>query len=401
MSNPVSPTPPLPYPSGQSNLDLAAFDQDLVRTLYSYLSDVARRVNNALMKDGSEPMEADLDMGGFDITNVGNVDGVDVSTLQPGDADLTAIAALATTGFAARTAANTWALRTLTGTAAEISITNTAGVAGNPVFSLPAALTFTGKTITGGTFASGAFNGTLGATTPSTIVVSNGSAASPSINSSATTGLSFTSTAMTVSSAGTAHSSFGTTGFNSTRNGNANVSALIRSDNHGAGVNIAQLSFTGRDSGNSPVNYARIDTLAVDNTAGSTDGRMSFVTAVAGALASRMTLEQGMIVGSPTGGDKGVGTINVAGDIYKNDSAYTNPDYVFDFAYDGTPKEGYLGPLPLDELEGYTRLYHRLPGLTDEPLGMFERGDTALEKIEELSLYIIELHNRLKTLEAK
>jgi len=47
------------------------------------------------------------------------------------DADLTAIAALSTTGFPARTAADTWALRSFADTG-TISWTNPAGVAGNP-----------------------------------------------------------------------------------------------------------------------------------------------------------------------------------------------------------------------------------------------------------------------------
>lgn len=50
--------------------------------------------------------------------------------------DLTAIEALATTGGAYRTAADTWALRSLTAPAAGITITNPAGVAGNPTFAL-------------------------------------------------------------------------------------------------------------------------------------------------------------------------------------------------------------------------------------------------------------------------
>jgi len=67
--------------------------------------------------------------------------------------DLNALASFgAGTGMAARTAANTWSLRTHTGTANEITVTNGGGVAGNPTYSLPAALTFTGKTITGGTY---------------------------------------------------------------------------------------------------------------------------------------------------------------------------------------------------------------------------------------------------------
>lgn len=57
--------------------------------------------------------------------------------VQPIDADLTAIAALAgTSGVLCKTAANTWALRTLQAPAAGFTITNPAGVAGDPTFAL-------------------------------------------------------------------------------------------------------------------------------------------------------------------------------------------------------------------------------------------------------------------------
>lgn len=59
--------------------------------------------------------------------------GVDV---QAHDADLDAISALGTTGIAVRTAADTWATRTLTAPAAGFTITNPAGLAGNPTFVL-------------------------------------------------------------------------------------------------------------------------------------------------------------------------------------------------------------------------------------------------------------------------
>lgn len=81
-----------------------------------------------------------------------NGDGVAGNiAINPSD-DLAALEALASTGLAARTASNTWAQRTITGTAAEITVANGNGVSGNPTLSLPAALTFTGKTVTGGTF---------------------------------------------------------------------------------------------------------------------------------------------------------------------------------------------------------------------------------------------------------
>jgi len=72
--------------------------------------------------------------------------------------DLGAVEGLASNGIATRTAADTWTTRTITGTANEITSTNGDGVAGNPTLSLPAALTFTGKTVTNGTFTTPTIN---------------------------------------------------------------------------------------------------------------------------------------------------------------------------------------------------------------------------------------------------
>jgi hypothetical protein len=52
------------------------------------------------------------------------------------DADLTAIAALAGIGIAVRTGSGTWAQRTITGTAGNITVTDGNGVAGNPTLDL-------------------------------------------------------------------------------------------------------------------------------------------------------------------------------------------------------------------------------------------------------------------------
>ncbi len=59
------------------------------------------------------------------------------NTYQPLDADLTALAGLASTGLVARTAGNTYSERTLTGTTAQITVTNGDGVSANPTLSLP------------------------------------------------------------------------------------------------------------------------------------------------------------------------------------------------------------------------------------------------------------------------
>ncbi|MCK1517272.1 hypothetical protein IVB22_33170 [Bradyrhizobium sp. 190] len=94
---------------------------------------------------------------GLTITNPGGIAGNPTFVLAN---DLAAVESLASTGFAVRTTTDTWAQRTIAGTANEISITNGDGVSGNPTASLPASLTFTGKTVTGGSFASPALTGT-------------------------------------------------------------------------------------------------------------------------------------------------------------------------------------------------------------------------------------------------
>jgi len=73
-------------------------------------------------------------------------------------------------GLVTAASSGTAAVTSITGTANEITVTGTT----TPTLSLPSAITFTGKTVTGGTFNSGAFNGTVGATTPSTVAGTTG-----------------------------------------------------------------------------------------------------------------------------------------------------------------------------------------------------------------------------------
>lgn len=63
--------------------------------------------------------------------------------------DLAALEGMSGTGVVARTASNTYAQRTVTGTANEISVSNGDGVSGNPTLSLPSTVDLSGKTLPG------------------------------------------------------------------------------------------------------------------------------------------------------------------------------------------------------------------------------------------------------------
>jgi hypothetical protein len=118
------------------------------------------------------------------------------------------------------------------------------------------------------------------------------------------------------------------------------------------------------------------------------------------------TANGGYLSGGATGGDKGVGTINISGDVYKNNTAYTNPDYALEMWRDGRIEQFRNNPgaatyerLSLEAVEGYIRQHLKLPGFTNEPVGMFDRADLVLEKLEELYTHVIEIHHRLEALE--
>lgn len=103
----------------------------------------------------------------------------------------------------------------------------------------------------------------------------------------------------------------------------------------------------------------------------------------------------------------GAGSLNVLNNVYKNGTAYTNPDYVFEHFFTGGIEkfknnfgaEKYSGLWELEKIEDYVAENFRLPGIIDVPTGIFDMADIALEKIEQLFLYAISAHKRIKKLE--
>lgn len=157
------------------------------------------------------------------------------------------------------------------------------------------------------------------------------------------------------------------------------------------------------------------NTWGPDRLTGTTPGLMSTSPSAYGLMTIDATTNRGivfgvgLVVGAPTGGHKGDGTINVAGGIYLNNSAYTNPDYVFDHYFSTINSQNqnemarsYPGLIPLDQLEQFTKSNRELPRVGNPENGeIFRRSDVLLEKLEEAYLYIFELNARIKALEMK
>lgn len=73
---------------------------------------------------------------------------------------------------------------------------------------------------------------------------------------------------------------------------------------------LGQVRWNGRDASGNLEIYGTLDVSILDATHGSEDSQMNFATYVAGTRTTRFVIAQGCQIGSPTGGDKGVGTLN-------------------------------------------------------------------------------------------
>lgn len=118
----------------------------------------------------------------------------------------------------------------------------------------------------------------------------------------------------------------------------------------------------------------------------------------------------GFTVGAPTGGSCGSGCINVATDVKKNNTAYTNPDYVFErwatgrierFANSPGARE-YQGTMAIGDLERYVRTNYHLPGFGPEAHhGLFSGSDALLQSVEENYLYDFQQQKAIEELKSR
>lgn len=160
----VTSTVPVVHPIGSAAAPSVTFVGDLNTGIYqSAVDEVAVTTAGGLrltVSSGAVTSTVPLAMSANKITGVasGTVAGDALQFGQIGaqvqafDSDLAALAATVSTGLYVVTGVGSSAVRTILGTAGEITLTNGSGVAGDPTVSIPTAVTFTGKTITGGLY---------------------------------------------------------------------------------------------------------------------------------------------------------------------------------------------------------------------------------------------------------
>lgn len=116
-----------------------------------------------------------------------------------------------------------------------------------------------------------------------------------------------------------------------------------------------------------------------------------------------------IVVDTATGGGKGAGTANFKGDIYKNNTAFTNPKWALQHFFHGTTDTDgpyaapadYTGLMPIEAHREATSAACDLPlMLREKDGGIFARGDMLLASLEEAYLYIYQLHDRITALES-
>lgn len=90
---------------------------------------------------------------------------------------------------------------------------------------------------------------------------------------------------------------------------------------------LASFKMRGNDSAGNVTDYATVRATITNPNDGAEAGEWQFFALLAGALSRQLTVGNGVQVGSPTGGSKGPGTLNVQGSIYANNVADVSGSY--------------------------------------------------------------------------
>lgn len=277
------------------------------------LADIAAATTGMLAKTGTGAFAARTITAPAAGITVSNGDGVSGNPTLALANDLAALEALGSTGFAARTGSDAWAQRTLTAPSEGLTISNPAGIAGNPTFALADDLA-----------ALEALSGT------DTIYRRSGTSTWSAVTVAAALSFSSGTLGLNVANANTwtANQTFQTATdsatvatFKSTDAG-ANAgpySDWIRdsaspADNDGGGI----FRFIMRNSAATLVAFTSVVANIKTVTNGAEAGQFRILNYVAGAQTVVFDVQGGVQLGSPTGADKGVGTINVASRGYVN-----------------------------------------------------------------------------------
>lgn len=244
---------------------------------------------------------------GITVSNGNGVSGN--PTLALAD-DLSAVEGLSSTGLAARTASDTWAVRTITAPAAGITVSNGSGASGNPTLALAddlsgvEGLSGTGVAVRTGT---GTWTTrTIGAGTGISITNGDGVSGAPSIavDTSAVPLLSgsnsFATDLMTLTS-----TDAGASGKPELRFDRNSASPAANDD-------IGEFTFYGRDSGGNSTPYAAVVGHIYVTTDGAETGGVQIGGYAGGSFVTgRLNVASGVFTSGTS--DPGVGKINATG----------------------------------------------------------------------------------------